>query len=300
MVDRQAKYLLDEIHDERHKARITTYLVDQRKMGERAPQLTTSVIEEARVSRDLSADERAERLLRFLAQQTTNLGSAVEVSTVEQSIGSLVTATHLGITMQAKAISESVETDELRYLLDYLESVDWISIGHNRPLLYCTVTVAGHRQIAEQEINQSSDQVFVAMWFDPSMEETYEKGIHTAVRNTGYRPFRIDRKPDVDKIDDEIIGEIRRSRFLIADFTYGDKGIRGGVYYEAGFALGLGLEVIRSCRADQIDDLHFDVNHHYHIAWNTPEELQEGLEKRIRALMPDGPHRENIPPRNNS
>ena len=104
----------------------------------------------------------------------------------------------------------------------------------------------------------------------------------------------------MDKIDDEIIGEIRRSRFLIADFTYGGKGIRGGVYYEAGFALGLGLEVIRSCRADQITDLHFDVNHHYHIAWSTPEELREGLERRILALVGEGPHRENIRRRNAS
>ena len=47
----------------------------------------------------------------------------------------------------------------------------------------------------------------------------------------------------MDKIDDEIIGEIRRSRFLVADFTHGDKGARGSVYYEAGFAYGLGLPV---------------------------------------------------------
>ena len=110
----------------------------------------------------------------------------------------------------------------------------------------------------------------------------------------------IDEKPDVDKIDDEIIGEMRRSKFLIADFTHGNKGIRGGVYYEAEFALGLGLEFIRSCRADQIEALHFDVNHHYHIAWNTPEELREGLERRILALVGEGPHRENTLLRNAS
>ena len=136
------------------------------------------------------------------------------------------------------------------------------------------------------------------MWFDDRMVDAREYGIKSAILNTGYTPRLIDEKPDVDKIDDEIIGEIRRSRFLIADFTHGDKGIRGGVYYEAGFALGLGLEVIRSCRVDQIADLHFDVNHHYHIAWNTPEELREGLERRILALVGEGPNRENIPRRN--
>ena len=73
IVDRPAKYLLDEIDDEQHRARMTTYLANQRKMGVRAPQLTTSVIEETRESHGLSADERAERLLRFLAQQTALL-----------------------------------------------------------------------------------------------------------------------------------------------------------------------------------------------------------------------------------
>ena len=48
------------------------------------------------------------------------------------------------------------------------------------------------------------------------------------LRPTGTR--KIDEKPDVDKIDDETIGEIRRSRLLVADFTHGSEGPRGGVY----------------------------------------------------------------------
>ena len=191
--------------------------------------------------------------------------------------------------------------EEVRFLLSYLFEKQWVMESpYLLGTIYFTVTVDGYGRIAEQEVNPSSDQVFVAMWFDDSMEEAYERGIYPAIKRTGYNPFRIDKKPDVDKIDDEIIGEIRRSRFLVADFTYGEKGIRGGVYYEAGFALGLDLEVIRSCRADQIADLHFDVNHHYHIAWNTPEELREGLERRILALVGEGPNRENIPPRSAS
>ena len=39
----------------------------------------------------------------------------------------------------------------------------------------------------------------------------------------------------INKIRDEIISQITRSKFLIADFT----GHRGGVYFEAGLAMGL-------------------------------------------------------------
>ena len=121
------------------------------------------------------------------------------------------------------------------------------------------------------------------------MNNVYEEGIERAIKNTGYKPMRIDKKPNVNKIDDEIIAEIRRSRFLIADFTHGQDGARGGVYYEAGFAHGLGIPVIFSCRKDIIDKLHFDTRQYYHIVWENPEQLRDGLEKRILALIGQGP-----------
>ena len=49
--------------------------------------------------------------------------------------------------------------------------------------------------------------------------------------------------------------------------------------------------MVRSCRKDIIDrnELHFDVRQHYHVVWETPEELGDGLEKRIRSLIGEGP-----------
>ncbi len=127
------------------------------------------------------------------------------------------------------------------------------------------------------------------MWFDGEMRETYDKGIEPAIKDAGYKPMRIDRKQNVIKIDDEIIAEIRRSRFLVADMTHGEKGARGGVYFEAGFALGLGLPVLYSCREDPVSELHFDTRQYFHILWETPEELRRELVKRIGAVVGDGP-----------
>ena len=97
------------------------------------------------------------------------------------------------------------------------------------------VTVDGHSRIEELKVNADSTQAFVAMWFDDSMNEAFKQGMELAVSQAGYRPMRIDRKEHINKIDDEIVAEIRRSRFLVADFTQGADGARGGVYYEAGF-----------------------------------------------------------------
>ena len=121
-----------------------------------------------------------------------------------------------------------------------------------------------------------------------SMRQAYEEGIKKAVEECGYKPLRIDQKLDVNKIDDEIIAEIRRSHFMVADFTHDkEKGVRGAVFYEAGFAYGLGMEVIYSCRKGQEGDLNFDTRQNYHILWETPEDLRAELRKRIGARVGD-------------
>jgi hypothetical protein len=100
------------------------------------------------------------------------------------------------------------------------------------------------------------------------------------VKHDGYRL-------QVRQICDEIIAEIRRSRFVVADYT----GHRGGVYYEAGFAAGRGLPVILTCRNSDMDKLHFDIRQYNCIDWHSPEELAKRLQVRIEALLGDGPLR---------
>ena len=64
--------------------------------------------------------------------------------------------------------------------------------------------------------------------------------------------------------------------------------MRGSVYYEAGFAHGLGIPVIYLCRKDS--ELAFDTNHYPHIIWNDTSELREQLRSRILALLGEGPN----------
>ena len=167
----------------------------------------------------------------------------------------------------------------------------WLDDSHGSMGVFrAVVTVDGYSRIADLESESAdSSQAFVAMWFDASMTDAYENGIDPGIRDTGYEPLRIDRKDHNNKIDDEIIAEIRRSRFLVADFTQDEEGPRGGVYYEAGFAYGLNIPVIFTCREDAIDKVHFDTRQYNHITWKTPEELRTRLSQRISATIGDGP-----------
>ncbi len=127
----------------------------------------------------------------------------------------------------------------------------------------------------------NNKRAFVAMWFDKSMDAYYEEGIKKAVEDAGYVPVRIDLKDFNNKICDEIIAEIRRCKFLISDFT----SQRGGVYFEAGFAKGLGREVIFTVRKDDVEKLHFDTRQYNHIVYDSPKSLYEKLYNRICATI---------------
>lgn len=137
------------------------------------------------------------------------------------------------------------------------------------------------------------DQAFVAMWFDAEMIEIYEKYISKGIENAGYKPLIITGKENNDSITDQNIAKIRKSRFVVADFT----GDRGGVYFEAGFAYGLNKPVIWTCKEDWFNNevnvvrdasvdgqireveiiearkVHFDINHYNFIVWKDGEEF---------------------------
>lgn len=146
----------------------------------------------------------------------------------------------------------------------------------------CQLTISGWEEIEPlPRPGGIPGRCFVAMWFSEDTREVYNSGMEPAISGAGFTPIRIDRKEHNNEITDEIMAEIRNCQFMVADFT----GQRAGVYYEAGFAMGLGRPVIWSCRKDEIGKLHFDTNHKNHIDWETPEDLKERLYKRIRATI---------------
>ena len=256
------------------KARLTTWLVDQRVQGVKYPMITREVIKYIQAKQPLPVHERVDRLLRFIATQSKRVSDYISISES---------------TYEAYIWTESTDWSEVLYFFDHLKANRWLqSYAPLDGTLNVSVTVEGYSRIAEQATNVDSSQAFIAMWFDDSMNDAFEHGIKPAIETLGYTPMRIDKKPDADKIDDEIIAEIRRSRFLVADFTHGDDGARGGVYFEAGFAQGLGIPVIYTCRNDMIDKLHFDTRQYAHIVWGTPEELHSQLLTRIGARIGEG------------
>ena len=277
-------------HDENLKARLTSWLIEQHRLGVDCPKISPTNVDEIEQRRSLSIHQRADNLLRYIQRQLPHIGIDFYFEMDNGIIGN-PRRDEARTYMEMLAWTESTRMEELKYLLNYLESELWLQqIPDGATRLQYSLTVSGYSHLAEiDHAVADSSKAFVAMWFDKSMDGVWEEGLRPAISDAGYEAVRIDRKEHLNKIDDEIIAEIRRARFLVVDFTQDETGARGGVYYEAGFAHGLNIPVVFTCRKDTLGEVHFDTRQYPHIVWGTPEELRDGLTKRISAVLGDGP-----------
>ncbi len=191
----------------------------------------------------------------------------------------LVWAARLGLPSAEHAVELASNTGPEALIRHYARQGDVVSFG---------LTPAGWERVEQlRRAQPDSDQIFVAMWFDSSMGPIWETGLAPAITSVGLSPYRVDQDPGHDRVDDKIMAQIRRSRALVADLT----GLRGGVYFEAGFAMGLGLPVVFTCSESWVDErgeqwfkgVHFDVNHYPFIRWRDAAHLRQQLTWRLAA-----------------
>ena len=212
------------------------------------------------------------------------------------------------------------ERREIITILKLLANEGFILTANPHELLTTSsITTKGYQRLREiQKTNKNSRLCFVAMWFIDEMNDVFNNAIKPAIEykeegesESRFKAVKIDNVEHVNDINDEIIAQIRRSRFMVCDLS----GYRGGVYFEAGFAYGLGLDVIYTCRKDwtkeeilkdvtgkelkclydsnrreiQIkkEGVHFDLAHRNRIEWE-PDKLEDfktKLENRIKAVI---------------
>ena len=145
-----------------------------------------------------------------------------------------------------------------------------------------TLTRNGWARVDElRRTGPESNNAFVAMSFDPNLNDLYDDGISPALReDCGYEPIRMDKVRHGDLIGSRIIADIRASRIVVADVSEPSLN----VYYEAGFAKGIGRPVIYTCREGS--KLPFDTSQYQHIYWKDPGHLRKELADWIQAEHP--------------
>jgi nucleoside 2-deoxyribosyltransferase len=175
--------------------------------------------------------------------------------------------------------------DTALYIIFQLAKMEYIEKDGSNPHIPPMPTWKAYQRLQEiQASGRTSQNGFVAMSFAPSQTNVWTSVIRPAITGAGYKPIRVDKYEHNNRIDDEIVAQIRKCRFLVADFT----GQRNGVYFEAGFAQGLGRRVICMCHDSEKDKLCFDTRQINHIFYNDLEQARTALTNRIVALEGEG------------
>lgn len=161
-----------------------------------------------------------------------------------------------------------------------LESYRTFSLDYN-----IKMTPKGWAHISQFMKSGIMSKAFIALDFGNPNREKIQSAIEDACALKGIQAFTIDNKEHNNDINDEIISSINSSRVVIADFTKNNRG----VYYEAGYARGLGRITILCCSREQFNDktnpIHFDTNHINHIIWEDFGDLKIKLVKRLGAIL---------------
>jgi len=179
-------------------------------------------------------------------------------------------------------LSWAENEDEFMYHINSLGERNLIETEHMTGGSYAIITPEGWEYLDKHQSDiEERTQVFVAMSFNPELKSIWEDAIKTAIKEAGYNPYRVDVEPHNQRIDAKIMAEIKNSRFIVADFTEN----KHGVYFEAGYALGLGIPVIWCVRKEDLEKLHFDTRQYGHIDWKNEVELKEKLYNYICTLI---------------
>jgi hypothetical protein len=250
------------------RAKLSGWVLAQNRAGD-IPMITTNNLSNILARPLPSVGERATNLLLEAARGLENLGDHFNIAAPR-----FLAATY------------SSNKNDVIFLLNLLHEQRLAkSVGLGG---VCEILPQGYIRIDElRNKTSNSSQGFVAMWFHHDLNEAYTNGFQLGILRAGYNPIRIDRTEHINKIDDEIIRQVKASKFVVADFT----GHRGGVYFEAGFALGLDIPVFWSCRKDNMDDLHFDIRQFNCIDWERPDDLANRLAVRLEAVLGPGPNK---------
>jgi len=220
----------------------------------------------ARGCSNTPVSQKVIKLLKMLADRTPFPGAPVPVNDWDYPL------------------IDAASNKELEFFLGHLEELKYIRCyrGDRDKIENVRMMVDGWRVLEPGAGAGIPGRCFVAMSFDPSLDEAYDHGIRPSVKDDcGCNPIRIDKEHHNEKICDRIIAEIQQCQFMVADFTMH----KPGVYFETGYAMGLDRPVIWTCHNDHLDKAHFDTRQYNHLVWETPTDLRAKLTDRIQATI---------------
>lgn len=198
------------------------------------------------------------------------------------------------VNKESSVIEKGSEKDaQINYIVNFLKQQGYVVLVDNYTV---QLTVQALERIYELQKNQSTNKnVFVSMAFNKNTYDTRE-AIRQGVIDAKFSPEYIDEIIHNHQIVPEMFRLIRESRFLILEISDPNYG----AYYEAGYALGLGKEVIICCKEEVFKreykteeekkyekylKPHFDIAQKQILVWKDYQDLTKKLSEWIKTLF---------------
>lgn len=260
------------VHDLNAGHKVSAWLRDRSELNIDVPELNSDTIKDVvHGIPDYSVTEKQLILLRHISRKSDHPGKRVQI-----------------VTNFDFPLAWASGEDEFTYLVKSLRARGLVELDEDNEesqgsfSYFLVITTEGWSYLEERDKPSSfRDQAFIAMSFSSLLKPVWENAIRVAIENNGYKPCRIDAVRHIDRIDAKMIREIKNSRFLVADVTEQ----RAGVYFEAGYAIGLGIPVIWCVRRDDLENVHFDTRQYNHIVWESEGDLLEQLTDMVGAVI---------------
>lgn len=241
--------------------------------------------------------DKIDKIALWLANKSNCLGESITVRVDE--IPQLFFLTHTlyeqGWERELKYIIRILVSKQyiLGYSEEYLQSMSAQISKYN--VLQFTLAEKGWERVYEiQKYQTNNKNIFVSMSFDDRNMIT-RNAIREGIKEAGYDTMIMDEIIHNHQIVPEMFRLIRESKYLILEISDPNYG----AYYEAGYALGLGKEVIICCSKEVFNKEykteeekkyqkylkpHFDIAQKQILFWESPSDLTEQLKEWIRAL----------------
>lgn len=264
-ISRTLKINLEYESNKVHNSKISSYICEQNKLFDNVPELLTTNLDKIISQREKTIKEKFDCFIKTIS--TLNNG---QINQNDFNHCYIYDDNELGIFYQKALDNKYINGTIHKHMQGSM-------------LMYQGICFDGLEYIESlAQTNENSKNVFAAFYFTTELQEIFDNDVKEIIEELGLNYTRVSSSTtDTNKtINDEIIGKIKSSKIVIADFT----GQRTSVYFEAGLAMGLNIPVIWTCKKEEEKELSFDTRQYPHILWETKEDLKEKLRNRIKAI----------------
>lgn len=193
-------------------------------------------------------------------------------------------------------VSDYEIDEQYRFYTNYLyHHKKYFNFNQDENEISLSLTPLGYERIEELQLDKRNNKkVFVSMAFNNDTNKTRE-AIKNGIIEAKYDATLIDEIIHNKQIVPEMFRLIRESRLLVMDITEPNYG----AYYEAGYAQGLGKEVIITCSEERFYKKyeskeekkyekylkpHFDIAQKQILLWKDTDDLTRKLSEWIKAI----------------